>query len=52
MVNAEVAWDRMSGMWGAKTECEEFLQREGIKTLFFSGVNTDQCVGSSCLQRD
>lgn len=36
--------NRMSGMWGAKTECEEFLEKEGIRTLFFTGVNTDQCV--------
>lgn len=34
--------NRMSGMWGAKTDCEEFLEKEGIKTLFFAGVNTDQ----------
>ncbi|KAI7287319.1 Isochorismatase hydrolase [Hortaea werneckii] len=39
--------NRMSGMWGTKTECEEFLEREGIKTLMFSGVNTDQCVGGT-----
>ncbi|KAI7340459.1 Isochorismatase hydrolase [Hortaea werneckii] len=39
--------NRMSGMWGAKTECETFLEREGIKTLLFSGVNTDQCVGGT-----
>ena len=39
--------DRMSGLWGAKTACEEFLEKEGIKTLFFTGVNTDQCVGGT-----
>lgn len=39
--------NRMSGMWGAKTECEEFLEKEGIRTLFFTGVNTDQCVGGT-----
>ncbi|KAF2248345.1 Isochorismatase hydrolase [Trematosphaeria pertusa] len=39
--------NRMSGMWGSKTDCEEFLEKEGIKTLFFTGVNTDQCVGGS-----
>ena len=39
--------DRMSGLWGAKTACEEFLEREGIKTLLFAGVNTDQCVGGT-----
>ncbi|KAF2030706.1 Isochorismatase hydrolase [Setomelanomma holmii] len=39
--------DRMSGMWGAKTACEEFLEKEGIRTLLFAGVNTDQCVGGT-----
>ena len=37
----------MSGMWGAKTACEDFLEQEGIKTLMFTGVNTDQCVGGT-----
>ena len=39
--------NRMSGMWGATTPCEEFLKKEGITTLLFAGVNTDQCVGGS-----
>lgn len=39
--------DRMSGLWGAKTACEEFLEAEGIQTLLFAGVNTDQCVGGT-----
>lgn len=39
--------NRMSGMWGVKTECEEYLEKEGIRTLFFTGVNTDQCVGGT-----
>jgi nicotinamidase-related amidase len=39
--------DRMSGLWGPKTPLEEFLENEGIKTLFFAGVNTDQCVGGT-----
>lgn len=39
--------NRMSGMWGASTPCQEFLDKEGIKTLFFTGVNTDQCVGGT-----
>jgi nicotinamidase-related amidase len=39
--------NRMSGLWGASGECEDFLQAQGIKTLFFSGVNTDQCVGGT-----
>ena len=37
----------MSGMWGPTTACEEFLEKEGIKTLMFTGVNTDQCVGGT-----
>ena len=39
--------NRMSGLWGPATLCTEFLEKEGIKTLLFSGVNTDQCVGGS-----
>ncbi|KAI8942239.1 hypothetical protein NX059_000322 [Plenodomus lindquistii] len=39
--------DRMSGLWGARTDCEDFLRKEGIQTLLFAGVNTDQCVGGS-----
>jgi len=39
--------NRMSGMWGPKTEMEEFLEREGIRTLLFAGVNTDQCVSGT-----
>lgn len=39
--------NRMSAMWGAKTDLEEFLEKEGLRTLFFTGVNTDQCVGGT-----
>ncbi|KAF2634444.1 Isochorismatase hydrolase [Massarina eburnea CBS 473.64] len=39
--------NRMSGMWGATTPFEEFLEKEGVRTLFFTGVNTDQCVGGT-----
>lgn len=39
--------NRMSGLWGATSLCTDFLDKEGIKTLFFAGVNTDQCVGGS-----
>ena len=39
--------NRMSGLWGQSTSCTDFLEKEGIKTLFFTGVNTDQCVGGS-----
>jgi nicotinamidase-related amidase len=33
---------RMGGLWGPGTALQVYLQEEGIKTLFFSGVNTDQ----------
>ena len=39
--------NRMSGLWGASTPCEEFLQAQGIRTLLFTGVNTDQCVSGT-----
>jgi nicotinamidase-related amidase len=39
--------NRMSGMWGTTTPFKEFLDGEGIRTLFFAGVNTDQCVGGT-----
>lgn len=39
--------NRMSGLWGTRTECTDFLDKEGIRTLIFAGVNTDQCVGGS-----
>lgn len=39
--------DRMSGLWGAETDCTKYLTSQGIKTLLFAGVNTDQCVGGS-----
>lgn len=39
--------NRMSGLWGATSPCQEYLEKNGITTLFFAGVNTDQCVGGS-----
>ncbi|KZP01055.1 Isochorismatase hydrolase [Calocera viscosa TUFC12733] len=36
--------DRMSGIWGRGTPLEEYLTQHDIKTLFWSGVNADQCV--------
>jgi len=36
--------NRMSGLWGPQTTLDLFLKENGITTLFFSGVNTDQCV--------
>ncbi|TLD21805.1 Isochorismatase hydrolase [Venturia nashicola] len=39
--------NRMSGLWASSTPLEFFLEKEGIKTLFMTGVNTDQCVGGT-----
>jgi hypothetical protein len=32
----------MGGLWGSGTALELYLKEEGLKTLLFSGVNTDQ----------
>ncbi|PSK51693.1 hypothetical protein B9Z65_2960 [Elsinoe australis] len=39
--------DRLSGMWGARTMCQDFLEKEGLTSLIFAGVNTDQCVSGT-----
>lgn len=39
--------NRNSGLWNEKSAMGEYLKREGIRTLLFSGVSTDQCVGST-----
>ncbi|KAK5117229.1 hypothetical protein LTR62_005846 [Meristemomyces frigidus] len=36
--------NRLSGLWGAQTPLGLYLQESGITTLFFGGVNSDQCV--------
>lgn len=32
----------MSGLWGYQSALDLYLRENGIKTLFFAGVNTDQ----------
>lgn len=39
--------NRNSGLWYDMSALGEYLRREEIRTLLFSGVNTDQCVGST-----
>lgn len=39
--------NRNSGMSDARTTCTDFLKREGIRILLFTGMNTDQCVMST-----
>lgn len=34
----------MSGLWGAQTPLGLYLQESETTTLFFGGVNSDQCV--------
>jgi len=36
--------ERLSGLWGSGSDLETFLEKHGITTLLFAGVNTDQCV--------
>lgn len=36
--------NKNSGMCDEHSECVEFLNKKGIRTLLFAGVNTDQCV--------
>ncbi|KIV99380.1 uncharacterized protein PV09_08925 [Verruconis gallopava] len=46
------AWihkNRMSGMWGSDSLLQKYLQHNRLTTLFFGGVNTDQCVGSTLM---
>ena len=42
----KVSKNRLSGFWGG-TGIEEALNNRGIRTLFFAGCNTDQCVAGS-----
>jgi len=39
--------NRMSALWSGGTELGDFLEAQGIRSLLFSGVNTDQCVGGT-----
>ena len=39
--------NRLSGLWGAQTPLGLYLQENEITTLFFGGVNADQCVWST-----
>ncbi|KAH9944336.1 Isochorismatase hydrolase [Epithele typhae] len=36
--------NRMSGIWGPQSALDLYLQEHGITSLFFAGVNADQCV--------
>jgi nicotinamidase-related amidase len=44
-----VCLDRLSGLWGPQTPLGLFLMENEITTLFFGGVNADQCVVCSGL---
>jgi nicotinamidase-related amidase len=49
LFNTVITIDRLSGMWGTSTPLQQFLQDNSITTLFFGGVNTDQCVYGTLL---
>jgi nicotinamidase-related amidase len=34
----------MSALWADSTALGEYLKAKGLRTLFWAGVNTDQCV--------
>ena len=36
--------NRLSGLWGPQTPLGTWLQENEVSTLFFGGVNADQCV--------
>ena len=36
--------NRNSGLWNASSGATEYLKKEGIRTLLFTGANVDQCV--------
>ncbi len=39
--------NRLSGLWGPQTPLRLWLQENEMSTLFFGGVNADQCVWST-----
>lgn len=41
--------NRTSGLCLSNTDLEKFLENNGITTLLFAGVNTDQCVGGTLM---
>lgn len=45
--DALISKTRISGLWGGETPLQIYLEKEGITTLLFAGVNTDQCVGTT-----
>jgi len=36
--------NRNSGLFDPLSDCNQFLRKEGIRTVLFAGMNTDQCV--------
>ncbi|CAN8101208.1 unnamed protein product [Discula destructiva] len=41
--------NRLSGLWGAQTPFGTWLQEKEMTTIFFGGVNADQCVWSTLI---
>lgn len=45
----QITVDRLSGLWGPSTELQMWIQDHSMTTLFFGGVNIDQCVMGTLL---
>ncbi|KAH7916446.1 Isochorismatase hydrolase [Hygrophoropsis aurantiaca] len=41
--------NRMGGIWGYQSALDLYLEENGITTLLFGGVNTDQCVSGTLI---
>ncbi|KAF5341485.1 hypothetical protein D9758_013937 [Tetrapyrgos nigripes] len=41
--------NRLSGMWGPSTPMQQWLEDHSMTTIFFGGVNIDQCVWGTLL---
>lgn len=41
--------NRLSGLWGAQTPFGTWLEENEVTTIFFGGVNADQCVWSTLI---
>ncbi|KAH7925186.1 Isochorismatase hydrolase [Leucogyrophana mollusca] len=41
--------NRMGGIWGYQSALDLYLEENGLTTLLFGGVNTDQCVSGTMI---
>ncbi len=50
LIDSALRMPRLSGIWGYQSALDLYLKENGIRTLFFAGVNTDQVRYSPLLQ--